>query len=182
MLTYKRRNREDNTAHRESRFTAPHETELVLKLRKDELFDQHVLLPHAELNRIVYESVNNFVEKYPGADMTLLICTGAVSPVIQNLFREVYRSHYQDELYKVNGFLKRDTIRVIVLIIVSLAAFLLSGRLSQLNPHETLISYIIANVSVFCLWEVGYTHTSTHNVMGERRRLIRALNATIQFQ
>ncbi len=42
---------------------AQEETELTLHLSKKELFDRHVLLPHAEVNECVYSAVNQFVER-----------------------------------------------------------------------------------------------------------------------
>ena len=154
----------------------------MLKLKKEELFDPHVLLPHAELNSIVYHSVDGFVEKYKGTKMTLTICTDPVNLQIQNVFREVYRSHYNDELLKINQYLKRYCIRVIVLIVVSIIAILLGRLMSTINPDETILSYIILNISGFCLWEIGYTQFSTRNVVDEKKRVFRALNADIDFQ
>ena len=182
MLLYRKRNRTDLSDNPESKFTALQETELVLKLKKDELFDPHILLPHAELNSIVCQSVNTFVEKYKGKDMTLAIYTDPINPQIQDVFREVYRSHYDDELLKVNCALKRRYARVIILIFVSLITILISRLLSHFNPNETVLSYIILNISGFCLWEIGYTQFSLRNVLDEKNRIIRALNAKIEFQ
>ena len=158
------------------------EEELVLKLKKDELFDQYVLLPHSELNSTVYGCVDSFVEKYKGETLKLSICTGPVSTIIQDVFRDVYRSHYEDELQKVDRYLKRHYIRVIALIFVSIVAFFISSYLTGFNPEETIVSYVIANVSCFCLWEIGYTQFATHDVIDEKKRITRALNATIEFQ
>ena len=175
MLFFKRRNRkEDSIVNAGKSFTALQETELVLKLKKGELFDPYVLLPHAELNSIVYHSVDAFVEKYKGTDMTLSICTEPVNPMIQNVFRE--------ELLKVNKYLSRHHIRAIVLILIGIVAFLLSRLLTSINPNEMILSYILLTMSGFCLWEVGYTQFSTRNVVDEKRRIMRALNARINFQ
>lgn len=181
-MPYKKRNRTDEAVPSGESFTAMQETELVLKLTKEELFDPHVLLPHAELNDIVYRSVDTFVEKYKGTDMTLSICTGPVNTIIQDVFREVYRSHYKDELMKVNSQLKRRYIRVIALILISIIAFLLGRLLSKNSPNDTILSYIILNISGFCLWEIGYTQFATRDIVDMKKRIIRALNATIGFQ
>ena len=182
LLSYKRRNRDDNTVNEGENYTTLQETELVLKLKKEELFDPHVLLPHAELNSIVYNSVDTFVEKYKGTDMTLSICTDSVNLLIQDSFREVYLSHYREELLKVNKYLKRHFIRGFALIMVGVIAFLVSRLLTKYNPNETILSYILLNMSGFCLWEVGYTQFATRNVVDERKRITRALNAKIEFQ
>ena len=63
MQTYRKRNRSDQAVNPEKMPAAMNESELVLKLKKDELFDQYVLLPHSELNSIVFDSVDSFVEK-----------------------------------------------------------------------------------------------------------------------
>jgi len=182
MDTYKKRNRSDSDVNPQKKDGAMQETELVLKLKKEELFDQHIMLPHAELNKAVYESVNSFIGKYRGTELSIAICTDAVSPVIQDLFREVYRAHYDDELQKITRFIKRHKIRGIVLIFVSILAFLISSRLVYAIPEDTILSYLIGNISVFCLWEVGYTHFATRDVVAEKRRITRALNAEISFQ
>ena len=182
MKKHRKRNRTDEAVEPSKKTGALRETELVLKLKKEEMFDRYILLPHAELNSIVYTCVDGFVEKYRGDEMSLLICTDSVNPAVQNVFREVYRSHYEDELLKVNKYLKRHFIRAVLLIVISLFAFLMSSQMSKTTPEGTVISYIIGNVSCFCLWEVGYTHFSTRDAIDERKRILRALNAKIEFQ
>ena len=182
MLGYKRRKRTENVVNPGEHFTRLQETELVLKLKKNELFDPHVLLPHAELNSIVYQSVNAFVEKYKGDEMTLLIYTEQINSLIQDSFREVYLSHYREELLKVNRYLMRHFIRSLALILVGAIALFLGMTLTKHFSSETMLSYVILNISAFCLWEIGYTQFSTRNVVDEKRRIVRALNAKIEFQ
>lgn len=158
------------------------ETELVLKLKKDELFDQYIMLPHAELNRIVYKSVNSFVEKYKGDELSISICTSPLSSVIQDLFREVYRAHYQDELHKISRYLRRRYRRFVVLLIFSILSFVVCRQLQKIHPDETILSYLIGNISCFCLWEVGYTQFAARDAKEEKKRINRALNAEIKFQ
>lgn len=179
VLSYKKRNRPDK-----AEYAVPptrQETNLVLNLKKDELFDPHVLLPHAELNRIIYRSVNAFTEKYKGTEMTVTICSKPVNSMVQDVFREVYRAHYEDELRKLNRYLKRRFIRALALILVSVTAFLVSRSLTKRNPDETIFTYLAANISCFCLWEVGYTQFAARDVIQERKRVLRALNAKIEF-
>lgn len=182
MLGYKRRKRAENVVNPGEHFTRLQETELVLKLKKNELFDPHVLLPHAELNSIVYQSVNTFVEKYKGHDMTLMIYSDPVNTLIQDSFREVYFSHYREELLKVNRYLMRHFIRSLALILVGAIALFLGMTLTKHFSSETMLSYVILNISAFCLWEIGYTQFSTRNVVDEKKRIIRAMNAKIEFQ
>ena len=182
METYKKRNRSDSEVNPQKKDGAMQETELVLKLKIDELFDQHIMLPHAELNSIVYSSVDAFVEKYQGDGMTLSICTNSLNPMIRDVFREVYRSHYEDEYRKVTRSLKRHYIRIAVLLLVSVAAFVISSKVAKLSSVETIVSYLIGNISCFCLWEVGYTQFESLDLADERKRIRRAMNATIDFQ
>ena len=182
MLIYRRRKRGDNVVNPGQHFIKLQETELVLKLKKKELFDQHVLLPNAELNSIVYERVDTFVEKYKGNDMILTIYSDPVNTLIQDSFREVYIAHYREELLRANRYLMRHLVRSLVLFAVGIIALLLGMSLTRRYSNETVLSYIILNISGFCLWEIGYTQFSTRNVVDERRRIIRALNAKIEFQ
>ena len=182
MLRYKRRKRTENIVNPGKNFTSLQETELVLKLKRNELFDPHVLLPHAELNSIVYQSVNTFVEKYKGNDMTLMIYSDSVNSLIQDSFREVYLSHYREELQKVNRYLMRHMVRSVALGIVGAVTLFLGMTLTRRYSTETMLSYIILNISAFCLWEIGYTQFATRNVVDEKRRIIRAMNAKIEFQ
>lgn len=181
MPVYRKRNRTDDETDRGKMFTPLRETELVLKLKKEELFDPYVLLPHAELNSVVYHSVDAFVQKYQGTGMTLSICTDPVNTKIQKVFREVYQSHYREELLKVNRYLTRHFIRAAVLILVGVAAFLASRQLAKAGSSETVLSYVILNLSGFSLWEVGYTHFATRSIVDEKKRITRALNADIEF-
>ena len=173
--------RTDNTGKPGKKYARAEETELVLKLKKDELFDPYVFMPHSELNSIVYHCVDAFIEKYKGTDLTLSIYTDPVSPMVQDVVREAYHDHYRDEYRKVNRYLKRHYSRVLVLLLVSVLTFVLSSRLTMRNPDETIISYVIANVSCFCLWEVGYTQFDSLDILDERKRITRAMNATIEF-
>ena len=64
------------------------------------------------------------------------------------------------------------------MIALLLAALLLGMSLAS----DTILSYVILNISAFCLWEIGYTQFSTRNVVDEKKRIIRAMNAKIEFQ
>ena len=182
MKLFKKSSRTDSAADPNKRISGAEETELVLKLQKDELFDPCVLLPHAEVNDSVYHYVDAFVQRYKGTELTLSIYSDSVNSMIQDIFREVYYAHYLDELQKVNLYLKRHYNRVFVLLMVSVLTFVISSQLTKLVPVETIVSYVIANVSCFCLWEVGYTQFDALDVLDEKKRIIRAMNAKIEFR
>ena len=161
--------------------TAQEEQELVLRLSKAELFNPHVLLPHAELNETVYQSVNTFVEKYRSNQMMLTIFTEPVNPVVQNAFRETFRAHYEDEVRKLNRYLMRRSIRFLFLFAISLCAFILAEVLTRRLTGYSILLNILANIGAFCLWEVGYTHFAARSMVDEKKRMLRAMNATIEF-
>lgn len=140
-----------------------------------------MLLPQAELNEAVYRSVNVFVEKYRGDGMTLTIVSGPVSESVQNTFREVYKAHDRDEREKVPRFLMRRFNRSLVLLILSLTAFVLGNNLTSFfNDHAVFLS-VVGNLGAFCLWEVGYTQFSAKDAVLEKKRIERALSAVIEF-
>ena len=158
-----------------------YENELTLYVGKHELFDRHVLLPHAELNATVYEAVNQFTERYRGEGMTLNIICDSVSESLQETFREVYLSHYEDEYRNVTMYLYRRYRRVVLLIIISVIAYYVgSFWTSQLEQSNFLLD-VITNIGVFCIWEIGYTHFDRVDAAGERKRIIRARDAEIIF-
>ena len=180
MEHYRRRNRTDEP---EAVKTADlGERELVLRLKKDELLDRTVLLPHAEVNPAVYGAVERFVEKYSGKEMLLTIMTNDVSKPIQDIFIESYRSHYEDEYQKILRFLKRRYVRAACLLLISALAFWLSTALARNLSFPDYLLTILGQISVFCLWEIGYTHFTRSDAAAERDRILRARDAEIQFQ
>jgi hypothetical protein len=185
MRLYRRRNRGDEKGtFPDGKLTFPlrkQEQELVLKMKKNELFNPHVLLPHAELNEIVYKSVNTFVEKYRGGDMTLTILTEPVNESVQNTFREVYRAHYRDEYDKVSRYLMRRFSRSLVLVILSLTAFLVGNNLTSFFAVHGVFLNVVINLGAFCLWEVGYTQFAARDAFEEKKRIERAIHAEIEF-
>ena len=165
----------------EKRFPARTEEELVLKLEKSELLDRHIILPHAELNSIVYDSVDRFIERYGGSSLKITIVSGPVSPDVQDVIRESYRAHYEDEYVKINRYLTRRYIRVISLIVISLVAFSLGTYLSTHFRNIEFLAGAATQLSIFCLWEIGYTHFDRSNASVQKKHIRRALNADIRF-
>lgn len=177
---YRKRNRESEKDTVKT--SGIDESELVLRLKKDELLDKHVLLPHAEVSSIVYDAVDRFVEKYSGSKMTLTIMSDNVSPLIQNIFEESYRSHYDDEYEKITRYLKRRYMRVVGLIFIIAVSFWITYFLTAHTQCPEVILTIISQIGVFCLWEIGYTHYDRVEASGEKSRIVRAKDADIQFQ
>ena len=179
MDPYRRRNRADE--RKQVKTTRMYEQELVLHLKKGELLDSHVVLPHAEVNEIIYQAVNQFVEKYSGDTMQLTIMTDCVSDAVQSIFEEAYRSHYEDAYQKVSRFLKRRILRVAILLLISALTFWCSGFLSDIAKVPAYLTVFFGQISVFCLWEIGHTHFTRSDAKEERSRIARARDAEIRF-
>ena len=179
---YKKRNRNDEYGETD-RVETPYELqeELVLRLDSKELFDPHVLLPHAEVNEIIYKCVDHFVARYRGEKMTLSLFTDTSNEAVQSTFREVYRAHYEEEYKRISRQLKRRYIRLMLLITVSLSAFWIWDLLAEkVSGHNIMLS-IMTNVGAFCLWETGYTQFARQDALAEKQRIIRARDAEIVF-
>ena len=157
------------------------EEELVLKLEKSEILDSHTILPHAELNGLVYESVNRFIEQYKGDSLNISIVSSSISKDVQDVIRESYRAHYQDEFEKITRYLNRRYIRVVSLIIISLIAFSCGSYLSDHFSNIQFLAGAATQLSIFCLWEIGYTHFDRSDASVQKKHILRALNANIQF-
>ena len=162
-------------------FPARTEEELVLKLDKSEVLDPHTILPHAELNELVYTAVNRFIERYNGNTLNITIASGSFSPDLQDVIRESYRAHYQDEFVKINKYLTARYIRVVSLIVISLVAFTCGSYISNHFRNVEFLAGAATQLSVFCLWEIGYTHFDRSNASVQKKHILRALNANIQF-
>ncbi len=176
---YRRRNRPNE--NEEVKTGGLKEEELVLRLKKDELFNTHILLPHAEVNSLIYDAVNQFVEKYSGDCLTLTIMSDEVAEPVQRIFTEAYRMHYEDEFEKIVRYLKRRYIRAGCLLLVSVAAFWCNGVFAGYPQMPAYLVNILGQISVFCLWEIGYTHFTRSDATTERDRIVRARDAAIEF-
>ena len=166
---------------RGKRKTVRIEEELVLKLDKSEVFDPHTILPHAELNSLVYEAVNRFIERYSGNALKITIVSEPFSGAVQDVIRESYRAHYLDEYEKISRYLNRRYFRVLLLIIISMIAFSCGSYLSSHYQHIEFLTIAATQLSIFCLWEIGYTHFDRSDASVQKRHILRALNADIQF-
>ena len=156
------------------------EEELVLLLNKDELFDRHILLPHAELNQAVYQAVDQFVEKYGGSRLRLVLFCEPLSESTRNIFREAYASHYEDEYRKVLHYLRRRYWRIVMMLLLSLLAFCLWVTRGG-SSTGSVLWLMVSNVGAFCLWEIGYTHFDRADAFALRKRIVRARTAEIEF-
>lgn len=160
---------------------AREEEELVLKLDKSEVLDSHTILPHAELNELIYTAVNRFIERYSGNTLNITIVSGPFSPDMQDVIRESYHAHYLDEYVKIVKYLNQRYLRVVSLIIISLIAFTCGSYISNHFKNVEFLAGAATQLSIFCLWEVGYTHFDRSNASAQKKHILRAMNANIQF-
>ena len=95
-------------------------SELVLKLKKDELFDPMVLLPHNEINAAVNEAVERFAESQDaGEDMLITIFINGTRSLVQDKLRESFIEHYEDEYRRLGRHIRSYLVKVLVLVLIS---------------------------------------------------------------
>ena len=158
------------------------EEDLTLHFAKDELFDHHVILPHSEVNPIVYETVDRFTDRYGGNRLTLTIYCGSISESSKQFFREAFVSHYEDEYRCLTLYLYHFYIRVVLLALIGVVTYYVGIKLEQtiVNSMPFLIT-AIANVSLFCIWEICNTDFKRRDTIKERNKIKRARDAEIRF-
>ena len=159
-----------------------YEDELTLHFSKDELFDRHVILPHAEVNQEVYEKVDRFTERYGGDRLTLTIFSDAISEISQEFFQEAFVSHYEDEYRHATLYLYRWYARVILLAIISVTAYYAAGFLSTHFSGMEFLAIAMTNIGIYCLWEIFNTDMKRRDTSKLRKRIRRARDAEIQFR
>ena len=159
-----------------------YEEELTLHFSRTELFDRHVILPHAEVNPLVYETVDRFTERYGGDRLTLVIYCNSISESSQQFFREAFVSHYEDEYRRVTLYLYRWYIRVIALTAISILAYYVGSYLSSGSENMNFLLYAISNIGIYCLWEICNTDFKRKDTVAERKKIIRARDAEIRFR
>ena len=159
----------------------PEENQLTLSLKKEELFDPYTILPHPEVNQNVYDAVDRFVQRYSGSGMTVTIMSEPVNPSLQAVFRESYYKHYDDEFQKMQRYLHKRYMRVAGLLLISIVSFLSGSFLSDHLTRFGTIAGVVSEISIFCLWEIGYTHFDRSEASLQRKLILRARDAEIEF-
>ncbi len=162
------------------------EEELMLHFAKNELFDHYVILPHSEVNPLVYETVDRFTDRYGGEKLTLTIYSGALSDSIsasaEQFFREAFVSHYEDEYRRATLELYRWYLRVILLALIGVVTYYVGVKLEAQFGNLPFLITAIVNVSVFCIWEICNTNFKRRDTIKERKRIKRAMEAEIHFR
>lgn len=158
------------------------DNELVLGMLKSELFDRHILLPHAEVSDTVYAAVDRFLVKYRCTRLKLSIHTDSSVESVQDIFREAYCAHYDDECQRLTRYLRTCFKRTIVLVLISVGAYSVYLSLRRSLYDHPFILLAISNLSAFCLWEIGNTNIAARNGRNELKRARCARDAEISFE
>ena len=157
------------------------EEDLILHFDKDELFDHHVILPHSEVNPLVYETVDRFTNRYGGDKLNLTIYSGAISKSTEQFFRESFVAHYEDEYRNASLSLYGWYLRVIVLALVGVLTYYVGIQLEANIERLPFLITAIANISLFCIWEICNTNFKRRETVRERKKIKRARDANIRF-
>ncbi len=158
-----------------------YDTELTIRLTKADMFNEHILLPRAELNDNIYNMVDQFVERNHGQVESLMIFCEPISEALQNTFREVYRDHYEEAYLKMGLYLRRRYLRVILLMSTMLLSFAMRSIGSSVL-QDSFLWDVITNIGIFCLWETGYTHLGRMEAREKRRLIACARDLKIEFE
>ena len=158
------------------------EEELTLRFDKDELFDPHVVLPHMEVNRFVYKTVDWFVDRYGGERLTLTIYSSEISESSRQIFRESFVSHYEDEYRRATLLLHRWYLRVVILILIGVSTYYVGMKLEASIKSLPFLITAIANISLFCIWEICNTDFKRRDTILQRKKIQRARDAEIRFR
>lgn len=162
------------------------EEELMLHFAKDELFDHHVILPHSEVNPLVYETVDRFTERYGGERLSVTIYSGSLSDSLsdssEQFFREAFVSHYEDEYRRATLELYHWYFRVLMLALIGIVTYYIGIRLEAQFGNLPFLITAIVNVSLFCIWEICNTNLQRRDTLKKRKRIKRAMDAEIRFR
>ena len=157
------------------------EEDLTLHFSKDELFDHHVILPHSEVSPIVYEKVDQFTERYGGEHLNLTIYCGTISESSKQFFREAFILHYMDEYREATLSLYRCYLRVVMLALIGVITYYVGMHLESATRNLPFLITAIANISLFCIWEICNTDFKRRDAIELRKRIQRARDAEIRF-
>lgn len=158
------------------------EEDLTLHFDKEERFDPHIVLPHMEVNPLVYDTIDRFVERYGGERLTVTIFSGDISESSKQIFRESYVSHYDEEFRRATMDLHRCYIRVLILILVGVLTYYVGIKLEATVKSLPFLITAIANISLFSIWEICNTDLTRRDTMKARKKIQRARDAEIRFR
>ena len=138
--------------------------------------------PKLELDQEISAVVDRFLETSKDSrplEITVH-CPHESSEATQATMREVFQMHYEDEERRVNGYLERRYIRVMILVILSIVAVSVWIRFSPSND-EGVSWTILSNLAAFSLWQIGSTYFERSEGYSELLRVQIAKQAKLHF-
>jgi len=94
--------------------------------------------------------------------------------------QEVFTTHYEDEVRRVNGYLESRYRRAVMLVIVSLIAVTLWTRIF-LSSTTSVVCAILSNFAGFSLWQIGTTYFERSDGYKSLLRMMIAREAKLSF-
>ena len=153
---------------------------LSLRIDKTELFEPHVLVPHNELNEVVYTQVDRFLRKSVPKQLKLNIYSQPMHEALQERVREVYKEHYIDEKLAMKRKLRYVYIRLGILLIVSLTLLYYQFALSR-EYGNNIVLIVMGNFGAYFLWQIGDTVFDWLEKSRTMKQIDTALKAEIVF-
>lgn len=151
--------------------------ELVLKLKRNELFDPIVLSPHSEINSDIYNAVENFTTRTKNiSNLKITIFSPTIGKAIQEKFKELFFEHYKDEEDRIKIKIKAVSIKTIVLVLLALIILFVWFKLSN-----TILRELFGTLWAFNVWEASHTFIEALEAIHKKRRIISIKNAIIEF-
>lgn len=151
--------------------------ELTLKVKKEEFFNPLVLAPHSEINKNIYEVVDEYalhLRKYE--DFKIIIFTNSSIKAIHEKFKEVFYEHYTDECYKRKIRFKSLFKKMLILIGVALVILLM-----WISLKASIFRELLATLWAFNIWEASHTAIEAFDVFRQYERITHIKDAAIEF-
>jgi len=107
-------------------------------------------------------------------------CSETISAPLQVIMQEVFTTHYEDEVRRVNGYLESRYRRAVMLVIVSLIAVTPWTRIF-LSSTTSVVCAILSNFAGFSLWQIGTTYFERSDGYKSLLRMMIAREAKLSF-
>lgn len=156
-------------------------SELSLKLDSSMLFDPIILAPHTEINKDICAAAEAYIEKHcPPEGVVINIFITKINDIVKEKFIENFVEHYTDYIIKTKRYITRRIIRMLLLVLISLAiiAVSFSGIAGEISSFGFVV---VSNIGIFLLWEIGYTFFDNNEAVERLKKYTALANAKIEF-
>lgn len=159
------------------RYSKKYISDLVLKIKKEDLFDSMVLAPHNEINDKIFQAVENYQQQLKGFEtFKLILFTDITSKPLKEKFKELFKEHYEDENKRANKKLRHAAYKTIFLVILSIAILFTWYKL-----QDIIIRDLFGTLWAFNLWEASHYFLETMTHLHKKRALSNIKNIEINF-